>query len=94
LLGSALGVMATVSACELWVHNAMHHNPLLVTAAVLAGGAAFCALEPLLPKAEPDQYLGSDGKERVRTDGRVPGTWRAAWHCALWLHMCFANWGA
>ena len=64
LLGTAIGVMATVSAVELWIKTALAGHPVLVTGAVMAGAAAFCLLEPLLPKEpelvqEPQQEKGS-----------------------------------
>lgn len=57
LLGSAIGVMSTVSVAELWVHKALAHNNWLgITAAVVAGGVLFAILDPLLPKpVEPQQ---------------------------------------
>jgi hypothetical protein len=58
LLGSAIGVMGTVSVAELWVHKAIEHsNWVGVTAALLVGGAVFALLDPLLPKS-----LGEGGQ--------------------------------
>lgn len=51
LLGSAVGVMSTVSIVELWLHKALQHASWFgITAAVAAGAMAFAILDPLLPK--------------------------------------------
>eukprot|EP00878_Enallax_costatus_P028443 GHUV01030724.1.p1 GENE.GHUV01030724.1~~GHUV01030724.1.p1 ORF type:complete len:302 (+),score=84.99 GHUV01030724.1:156-1061(+) len=50
LLGTAIGVMATVSLVELWAHPALEtQDPAGVTAAVAAGAALFALLDNLLP---------------------------------------------
>jgi len=68
LLGSAVGVMSTVSIAELWVHKAMEHsNWLGITAAVAAGGVVFAILDPLLPKpVEPQHVLQEKDYQQVR----------------------------
>jgi ZIP family zinc transporter len=64
LLGSAIGVMATVSAVELWLRNALSNNPFYVTLAVLIGAAAFCILDPLIPKPpEDDEAAAASSKD-------------------------------
>lgn len=61
LLGSAVGVMSTVSIAELWWHKAVQHsNWLGITTAVLAGGVVFAVLDPLLPKPVEPQNLVQD----------------------------------
>lgn len=61
LLGSAVGVMSTVSIAELWWHKAVEHgNWLGMTAAVAAGGILFAVLDPLLPKPVEPQHLLQD----------------------------------
>ncbi|WIA36696.1 hypothetical protein OEZ86_007973 [Tetradesmus obliquus] len=53
LLGTAIGVMATVSGVELWWHSAAEQHDILgITAAVAAGAVLFAVLDPLLPKHE------------------------------------------
>lgn len=54
LLGTALGVMATVSIVELWIKGAVENNPWLITLSVVGGGAVFCLVHPLLPKGHED----------------------------------------
>lgn len=51
LLGSAIGVMGTVSIIELWLRNAAENSFPWVTLAVAAGAALFCLIDPLLPHA-------------------------------------------
>ena len=57
----AIGVMATVSAVELWWHSAVELQDFGgVTAAVAAGAALFALLDPLLPKPpEAEDLLDS-----------------------------------
>jgi hypothetical protein len=63
-----MGVMATVSAAELWWHKAVERqNWLGVTLAVAAGAAAFALLDPLLPKPpEPQHLLLDEADKQVR----------------------------
>lgn len=61
LLGSAVGVMSTVSIAELWWHKAVQHGSWLgISAAVVAGGVVFAILDPLLPKPIEPQHLLQD----------------------------------
>jgi ZIP family zinc transporter len=72
LLGSAIGVMATVSAIELWLRNALSNNPFYVTLALLAGAGAFCILDPLIPKPpEPDEAAAASSKDIEDVQGEV-----------------------
>jgi zinc transporter ZupT len=73
LLGTAIGVMATVSAVELWIRSALAGHPLLITGAVLAGAAAFCCLEPLLPK-EPELVQEPQERASSTATGSSTGT--------------------
>lgn len=57
LLGAAIGVMATVSAVELWIKSGFEHGFLGITVAVAAGAALFAVLDPLLPKP-PSEATG------------------------------------
>lgn len=41
LLGTAIGVMFTLSVAEMWIHNAMEHGWLGVTGAVLLGALLY-----------------------------------------------------
>jgi zinc transporter ZupT len=67
LLGSAVGVMSTVSIAELWVHKAVEHsNWLGISIAVAAGGVVFAVLDPLLPKpVEPHTLLQQKTSQQV-----------------------------
>lgn len=73
LLGSAVGVMSTVSIAELWVHKAIaHSNWLGITAAVAAGGVVFAVLDPLLPKpVEHQHHPQLQQKTSQQVSGRV-----------------------
>jgi hypothetical protein len=66
-MSAAMGVMATVSAAELWWHTAVERqNWLGVSLAVAAGAAAFALLDPLLPKPpEPQQLLLEEADKQV-----------------------------
>uniref|UniRef100_A0A383WD89 Uncharacterized protein n=1 Tax=Tetradesmus obliquus TaxID=3088 RepID=A0A383WD89_TETOB len=70
LLGTAMGVMATVSGAELWWHKAVQRQDWLgVSLAVAAGAAAFALLDPLLPKPpEPQQLLLHEADKQVEPD--------------------------
>mmetsp|Transcript_270 Transcript_270/g.695 ORF Transcript_270/g.695 Transcript_270/m.695 type:complete len:299 (-) Transcript_270:336-1232(-) len=59
LLGSAIGVMATVSMVELIVKNAIENDGFMIMAATIAGALLYYVLERLLPKLE----LGSPSKD-------------------------------
>mmetsp|Transcript_9436 Transcript_9436/g.38217 ORF Transcript_9436/g.38217 Transcript_9436/m.38217 type:complete len:322 (-) Transcript_9436:3991-4956(-) len=52
LLGTAIGVMATLSAVELYVKNLMQNGFVEVTVAMCIGAVVYVVLEPLLPKTE------------------------------------------
>ncbi|WIA16503.1 hypothetical protein OEZ85_013182 [Tetradesmus obliquus] len=63
LLGTAIGVMATVSGVELWWHSAAEQHDILgITAAVAAGAVLFAVLDPLLPKHEEGHM---DSKQEI-----------------------------
>ena len=55
LLGVAIGVMATLSVLEMWLHNALEHGPLAITAAAAAGVALYYAAQPYFPDFEQHQ---------------------------------------
>ena len=63
LLGTAIGVMATLSVVELYVKNVMENGFIGVTLATGAGALLYVFLEPLLPKAEVIE-LKDDGKKQ------------------------------
>lgn len=65
LLGTAIGVMATLSLVELYVKNVMENGFLGVTVATGAGALLYVFLEPLLPKAEVLELKGGGKKENV-----------------------------
>lgn len=71
LLGSAVGVMSTVSIAELWWHKALAHGWLGITTAVAAGGVLFAVLDPLLPK--PVESLQEKDSFQVRSSGSNSG---------------------
>ena len=52
LLGTAIGVMATLSLVELYVKNLMQNGFVEVTVAMCIGAVVYMVLEPLLPKTE------------------------------------------
>ena len=55
LLGVAIGVMATLSVLEMWLHNAVEHGPVAITAATAAGVALYYAAQPYFPDFETHQ---------------------------------------
>jgi len=55
LLGIAIGVMATLSVLEMWLHNAVEHGPVAITAATAAGVALYYAAQPYFPDFETHQ---------------------------------------
>ena len=52
LLGTAVGVMATLSVVELYVKNVLENGFVGITLATACGAMVYVVLEPLLPKAE------------------------------------------
>ena len=59
LLGVAIGVMATLSILEMWLHNAVEHGPIAITAATAAGVALYYAAQPYFPDFEQHQASSS-----------------------------------
>ncbi len=55
LLGIAIGVMATLSVLEMWLHNAVEHGPVAITAATAAGVALYYVAQPYFPDFETHQ---------------------------------------
>lgn len=55
LLGVAIGVMATLSILEMWLHNALEHGPLAITAATAIGVALYYIAQPYFPDFETHQ---------------------------------------
>jgi zinc transporter, ZIP family len=53
LLGTAIGVMFTLSFLELWLHNATENGWPPVTTAVLSGALLYQVAQPFLPDFEP-----------------------------------------
>lgn len=49
LLGIAIGVMATLSVLEMWLHNAAEHGVVGITAAAAAGVALYYVAQPYFP---------------------------------------------
>ena len=52
LLGTAVGVMATLSVVELYVKNVIENGFVGITLATACGAMVYVVVEPLLPKAE------------------------------------------
>lgn len=52
LLGTAVGVMATLSVVELYVKNVLENGFVGITLATACGAMVYVVVEPLLPKAE------------------------------------------
>ena len=52
LLGTAIGVMATLSVVELYVKNVLENGFVGITLATACGAMVYVVVEPLLPKAE------------------------------------------
>lgn len=77
LLGSAVGVMGTVSVAELWIRKAVEHQAWLgISAAVAAGAVVFAVLDPLLPKPVEPQHLllqDKDCNQQVHICGATVG---------------------
>jgi hypothetical protein len=71
LLGLALGVMATVSICELIVKNALstQADGWLVCAVSLSGWVTYYLCEPLFPRMEDVEELEKVQVNQVK-DGR------------------------
>ena len=68
LLGTAIGVMATLSVVELYVKNVIENGFIGVTIATGAGALLYVFLEPLLPKAEMMELKNGGKKEGARAD--------------------------
>jgi hypothetical protein len=72
LLGSAIGVMATVSLVELIVKNAMENDSYLIMASTVAGALVYYFLEPLIPKVDGpvegrvEEVISIKGPSKVR----------------------------
>ena len=52
LLGTAIGVMATLSVVELYVKNVLENGFVGISLATASGAMVYVVVEPLLPKAE------------------------------------------
>ncbi len=52
LLGTAIGVMATLSVVELYVKNVLENGFVGISLATASGSMVYVVVEPLLPKAE------------------------------------------
>jgi len=52
LLGTAIGVMATLSVVELYVKNVLENGFVGISLATTSGAMVYVVVEPLLPKAE------------------------------------------
>ncbi|KAL0051264.1 hypothetical protein WJX82_004447 [Trebouxia sp. C0006] len=72
LLGIAIGVMATLSVLEMWLHNAVEHGPVAITAATAAGVALYYAAQPYFPDFETHQ-VSSHTDDKGQLDGDKDG---------------------
>lgn len=68
LLGTAIGVMATLSIVELYVKNVIENGFVGVTLATGAGALLYVFLEPLLPKGEVMDIKNDEKKDGSRAD--------------------------
>ena len=59
LLGTAVGVMATLSVVELYVKNVLENGFVGITLATACGAMVYVVVEPLLPKAEVLEARGA-----------------------------------
>lgn len=66
LLGIAIGVMASLSVLEMFLHNAMQHGFLGVTVSVVLGAAAFFFANPYFPEFDVSSI---HGVEQISDDG-------------------------
>ena len=67
LLGIAIGVMATLSILEMWLHNAVEHGPIAITAATAVGVALYYIAQPYFPDFETHQAGVSQNHENFST---------------------------
>ena len=81
LLGTAVGVMATLSVVELYVKNVLENGFVGITLATACGAMVYVVVEPLLPKAEVLEArggladaVGTAGPGRTATDGDPEST--------------------
>ncbi|DBA91033.1 TPA: hypothetical protein ACH3X2_004231 [Trebouxia sp. C0005] len=72
LLGIAIGVMATLSVLEMWLHNAVEHGPVAITAATAAGVALYYSAQPYFPDFETHQ-VSSHTDDKGQPDGNKGG---------------------
>lgn len=75
LLGIAIGVMATLSVLEMWLHNAAEHGVVGITAASAAGVALYYVAQPYFPNFEQHQVC----QNMV--------SWLCSPTCAIWLSL-------
>ena len=76
LLGTAIGVMATLSVLELFIENALENGVVEVSIASAFGFAAYVLLEPLLPHFSPSPQAaelahGADEPQRSQTEANA-----------------------
>ena len=81
LLGTAVGVMATLSVVELYVKNVLENGFVGITLATACGAMVYVVVEPLLPKTETlEARVAADAAEAGKggadenqiTPGRCP----------------------
>ena len=74
LLGTAVGVMATLSVVELYVKNVLENGFVGITLATACGAMVYVVVEPLLPKTEAARSARRRGRRRSREGrrGRKP----------------------
>ena len=66
LLGVAIGVMATLSVLEMYIHNAMENGWAMVTTCVVAGASLYYIVQPYLPDFEPLDAASGGAAAQVR----------------------------
>lgn len=76
LLGTAMGVMSTLSVVELWIANGLAHGFFEVTGCVGLGALLFIMVEPFIPTFEDDKHKsdssGSKGGKVEAPEGASP----------------------
>jgi ZIP family zinc transporter len=65
LLGTAIGVMITLSIVEMWLHNALEHGWTGVTGSLMCGALLYVVVQPFLPDFQ------AVGKDQSSSETRV-----------------------
>ena len=74
LLGTAIGVMATLSFVELYVKNVLENGFWGVTLSTMAGAVLYAIVEPLLPHVDLFEKDGPGGTKQKQNGGGSGGS--------------------